>query len=414
MQPEPDTPGRQHGGWSTKKKDKAPRGVRRYATGAWGIRYACGAGHFHKEIIGHVKGDAISVYHRRRLRVQSEPGWCPQVEAAQKRANEAARVTFSDFADDYLKWAKTHKRSWKTNEGQIKAAKAAFGEKRLDEITTGDIERFRDSLLSRVSNATSNRYRDLLSAVFKRAERLGFIPKRSNPVTDVPKFKENNQRLAYLGPDEEAAVLAALPAAYRPDLIISINTGLRWSEQMNLRWQDVDLLTGFITVPRSKHGESRRVPINSAVRSALIDLGTGKRPDDDGSGLVFPGRPAQADKYFPRAVETARAALKAAGKDSSRLGGYTWHGNRHTFASRCVMAGADLRTLQELGGWKSLAMLSRYSHLAPGHLQAAVERIVTPVVAAPPVAPVSGIKPLYARLSDQKKTGSTSEATTVR
>lgn len=144
---------------------------------------------------------------------------------------------------------------------------------------------------------------------------------------------------------------------------------------MNLRWRDVDLLIGFITVPRSKHGESRGVPINSAVRSALIDLGSGQPPDGS-SRPVFPRRPAQADKYFPKAVEAARAALKAACKDVSRLDGYVWHSNRHTFASRCVMAGVDPRTVQVLGGWKSLAMLSRYSHLAPGHLRAAVERIV--------------------------------------
>src|SRR5688500_1753714 len=185
---------------------------------------------------------------------------------------------------------------------------------KLDEITTADIERFRHSLLERVSKSTSNRYRDLLSGMFKRAERFGLIPKRSNPVTDAPKFKENNQRLAYLGPEEEAAVLSALPALYRPDFIISINTGLRWSEQMSLRWQDVDLLTGFITVRMSKHGESRRVPINSVVRTAVIDLGTGQRPGD--SAGIFPGRPAQADKFFPKAVAKAKTALKAAGKDT--------------------------------------------------------------------------------------------------
>ena len=60
------------------------------------------------------------------------------------------------------------------------------------------------------------------------------------------------------------------------------------------------------------------------------------------------------------------------------LEGYVSHSNRHTFASRCVMVGMDARTLQELGGWKSLVMVSRYSHLAPAYLQAAVERIVVP------------------------------------
>jgi Phage integrase family len=62
--------------------------------------------------------------------------------------------------------------------------------------------------------------------------------------------------------------------------------------------------------------------------------------------------------------------------DSSRLDGYTWHGNRHTFASRLVMAGVDLRTVQELGGWKTLKMVQRYAHLSPAHLRAAVERLV--------------------------------------
>jgi site-specific recombinase XerD len=48
---------------------------------------------------------------------------------------------------------------------------------------------------------------------------------------------------------------------------------------------------------------------------------------------------------------------------------------RHTFASRLVMAGVDLRTVQELGGWSSLAMVQRYSHLSPSHKAEVVERL---------------------------------------
>lgn len=55
----------------------------------------------------------------------------------------------------------------------------------------------------------------------------------------------------------------------------------------------------------------------------------------------------------------------------------TWHALRHTFASRLVAAGVDLRAVQELGGWRTLAMVQRYAHLSPGHLLAAVEKIVT-------------------------------------
>ncbi|HWP75121.1 MAG TPA: tyrosine-type recombinase/integrase [Methylomirabilota bacterium] len=44
--------------------------------------------------------------------------------------------------------------------------------------------------------------------------------------------------------------------------------------------------------------------------------------------------------------------LEAAGRGAEHFEGYTSHGNRHTFASRLVMAGVDLRTVQQLRGWQ--------------------------------------------------------------
>jgi site-specific recombinase XerD len=108
----------------------------------------------------------------------------------------------------------------------------------------------------------------------------------------------------------------------------------------------------------------------------MLDLGAARQRPDDPSEPVFACRHAQADKFFPRAVERAQTALKTARKGASGLDGYTWHCNRHTFASRLVMAGVDLRSVQDLGGWRSLAMVQRYGHLAPEHLREAVERLV--------------------------------------
>jgi len=56
-------------------------------------------------------------------------------------------------------------------------------------------------------------------------------------------------------------------------------------------------------------------------------------------------------------------------------GKVTLHTLRHTFASRLVMAGVDLLTVKALGGWNRLEMVERYSHLAPAHKRAAVERL---------------------------------------
>jgi len=54
---------------------------------------------------------------------------------------------------------------------------------------------------------------------------------------------------------------------------------------------------------------------------------------------------------------------------------FTWHGLPHTFASRLLMAGVDLRSVQELMGHKSIQMTCRYAHLAQTHQLAAVERL---------------------------------------
>ena len=67
--------------------------------------------------------------------------------------------------------------------------------------------------------------------------------------------------------------------------------------------------------------------------------------------------------WFLSAVE--RAGLKD----------YTWHCNRHTFASRLVIAGVDLHTVGELLGHRTAQMTKRYSHLSVNHKQSAVERI---------------------------------------
>jgi integrase len=90
-------------------------------------------------------------------------------------------------------------------------------------------------------------------------------------------------------------------------------------------------------------------------------------------------------KSFRTAFETACRHAK--------LSGVTPHVLRHTFASRLVMRGADLRAVQELGGWKSLNMVQRYAHLSQEYKRKAIELlsenspslITTPVENAPKV-----------------------------
>jgi integrase len=140
---------------------------------------------------------------------------------------------------------------------------------------------------------------------------------------------------------------------------------MRRSEQYGLLWKDVDFTTGLITIPKSKHGSVRYVRISSPAKSALQALLQFRKSDDS---PVCPGGMSRAgyrDRWF---FECAKKA---------GLPDVIWHTLRHTYISRAVMRGIDIKTVKELAGHKTIMMTDRYAHLAPDHLREAAELAVS-------------------------------------
>src|SRR5262245_43254868 len=212
----------------------------------------------------------------------------------------------------------------------------------------------------------ANRELAVLKALINRHRDWGHFD-GDNPVRKVKPTKERKGRLRYLEPDEEAALLTVSKEPLRTIILAGIHAGLRIkSEALTLQHQDVDLRRGLLTVQAAyaKSGETRTVPINRVLRRALeqrLSVAPTERP------YVFTrasGAPYRSVKSIFKAA-CVRAGLKDV----------TPHTLRHTFASRLAMAGVDLRTIQELGGWATLKMVERYAHLSPKHKADAVERI---------------------------------------
>lgn len=340
--------------------DRGTQELRRSAgerqRGDWWVRWTCPHGHLHRELVG-PKSLAQKEAERRRL---ERP--CPQ------RAPKATAHLLPDVIRDYLADAKASKRSYRDDARFGKAWSARFDGRTLDEITPGEIEKIRTARLETVAPATVNRECGFLKHVFNVAMRDGKTER--NPVARLKMLREPSGRVRYLTDEdeEEARLMEAFATDEDRDRVVFLlNTGLRKSEFLHLRWKGgVDLRAGVLTIPRSKNGAARHVPLNSDVRAILA-----RRPRPlDTSALVFPnsvGGPdlRWAEKTFPEAVAAARI-------EDFRL-----HDTRHTFASRLAMQGVDLRAIQELGGWRSLAMVARYAHLSPSHRQSAIEALVT-------------------------------------
>ncbi len=333
------------------------RGVfeRPIGSGIWWVRYADENGREHREKVG-PKRLATAVYQKRKNEIR-ERRFFPETI----RRREAL---LSDVIDDYLKRVKGQLRSYRDYERYGETWKTVLGGKTLAQIVPGDVERYLAKRQGTVKPATTNRELAFLKRVFNVAIADGKTER--NPVCPVKLRKENNARVRFLTDEEEQRLREAIGEAEWPMVEVAMHTGLRQAEQFQLRWEHVDFTTGIITIPRSKHGETRRVPMNDTVRELLRT-----RTSRLKSEYVFPcgtgDTPIDACNYMRRVF--------VPGLNTAAIENFHWHDLRHTFASRLVMKGVDLRTVQELMGHKTITMTLRYAHLSPAHQLDAVQKL---------------------------------------
>jgi len=186
-------------------------------------------------------------------------------------------------------------------------------------------------------------------------------------VRKVKMLKENNQRLRYLSKDESQVLVNACDTHLKPIVVTALNSGMRKGEILTLKWHNIDLKHGFVLLDRTKNGERREIPINGTLKESLESLysGTKERPRRVDIPYVF--YDPKSEKPYQNVKRSFNSACRRAGiKD------FRFHDLRHTFASQLVMAGADLTTVRELLGHKTLTMTLRYAHLAPSHKAKAV------------------------------------------
>ncbi len=271
------------------------------------------------------------------------------------------RIKFEDFADEYLNLhCKTNNKSWlKTDTRLLAVLKRHFSGKCLHEITPHLVEKFKSDRIAEVAPATVNRQLACLKCMFNKAIAWGKF-EGANPVKSVKLFKETNQRLRFLERSEIERLLLVCNKTLRSIVVVALNTGMRRGEILGLKWRDLDIKRSIIYLNDTKNGERREIPINEQVKTELIRIR--KHPQSD---FIFYKKDGSNIGDIKKGFLTAMR--KSGIKD------FRFHDLRHTAASHLVMSGADLNTVRELLGHKSLQMTLRYSHLSTNHKQRAVD-----------------------------------------
>jgi integrase len=209
------------------------------------------------------------------------------------------------------------------------------------------------------SAATIVRYLAALSHMLGiAADDWGWL--ESNPVRKVRKPKQPPGRVRYLAEAERVRLLAACHEstshALLPVVVMALATGMRKSEILTLRWSQVDLEAGLVTLTETKNGERRQVPlVGRAWEEMKIWSKAGRNPGD----YVFPSGKPDRPRDITQAWRTAAA--------KAELTDFHFHDLRHTTASYLAMGSASLLEIGDVLGHKSTQMTKRYAHLSVAH-----------------------------------------------
>jgi len=283
---------------------------------------------------------------------------------------EVKDPTFCDFKNGYLAYLKANTRP--TTYTRYKEAIEHFLEflKRngkiswkLSQISFQFIERYKQERINKVKPLTVNLELKVLKAFYNFAIKCSCA--KENPVNKVPFYREPEKKPRFLSQKEINRLLANSNDLF-PILYTFLKTGLRKSELVNLRWEDIDFERLCIKVESNenwstKTGNSREIPIDKNLLSVLKKL-------PRTSEYVFVN--TNGRKYQHHLTERVKRLGKRIG-----LPNLTLHTLRHTFISHLVMSGVDLVTVKELAGHADIKTTMRYAHLAPEHLRKSIEKL---------------------------------------
>lgn len=191
-----------------------------------------------------------------------------------------------------------------------------------------------------------------------------------NPFTMIPRNYAGTkaERDRRLQPGEEERIREVLTPWEELLFDMALETAMRMSEMLHLRWSEINLPRRTILLLRTKNGRKRQVPISTVLLKKLEAVQTAQPPyEDAGTEYVFPFNKGGTIKREALAAATSmrfKRRFTEAGVDD-----FHFHDLRHEAISRLYERTnmTDLE-ISKISGHRSLGQLARYANLRPSDL----------------------------------------------
>lgn len=156
-------------------------------------------------------------------------------------------------------------------------------------------------------------------------------------------------------------------------ITLLLNTGLRLSEMTNLKWKNINLMTGQLKVVNGKGGKDRILYINENMIDILQSWKERQYKELGKSDLVFTTRTLKEldGKAVRKMIKTY---TEKAGIDKD----ITTHSLRHTFASDLLRKSKNIRIVQKALGHADISTTQIYTHIVDDELEEAMKSLRLP------------------------------------
>lgn len=274
--------------------------------------------------------------------------WAKRTEVAIERGEALGtqRASLASLIERYRLNVTPLKKSAYSEDRRLQAwLKHPIANRDAHSIKASELSIWRDQRLKQVANNTVRLELAALSVVFQEAHKEWGYSTLSNPVLQIRKPTPGKARDRRLEGDELIRVIGATESDILPDVVtLAVETAMRQSEIVSLRWENIDLKKGTAKLPDTKNGEPRVVPLSRTAIQVLT-------PMKKDSGLVFSITPHAMSVAFRRAV--SRAGIQD----------LRFHDLRHEGVTRLFEKGLSSMEVASVSGHRTLSMLKRYTHL---------------------------------------------------
>ncbi len=249
---------------------------------------------------------------------------------------------------------------------------------RVDALTPSHLRQFQAALQQAdYAKSTISRKLASLRSFFKFAMREGTA--KTNPAKPLRNPRQN-RKLPLVLSNEEIGRLLTTPSAHdvaglrdRAILETMYSSGLRVSELVGLRDGDLDFSQG-ITRVRGKGRKERISPLGSYAIEAIKTYAA-RRSRSTAAEMLGQAAPVFVNRFGN--ILTTRSVGRMLDKyiaDAELDSGVSPHTLRHSFATHLLDRGADIRSVQELLGHKSLTTTQIYTHVSAANLRTIYEK----------------------------------------